>query len=120
MASHALDQRLFEKMANLTAPNDTVSESTPERLELIDGWLKVIEGDERTELIAGKLVELRDALKLNHPDVDRVRELLFSLADHTSQVAQGSQTQEQLASQLEHLATTLRQLAGLQIVDSRA
>ncbi|MBD2702958.1 hypothetical protein IC229_20090 [Spirosoma sp. BT702] len=120
MASHALDQRLFEKMASLTTPNDSVSDSTPERLELIDGWLKVIEGDERTELIQGKLIELREALKPNHPDVDQVQTLLFSLADHTSQVAQGSQTSEQLASKLEQLATTLRQLAGLQIVDSRS
>ncbi|GAB3985620.1 hypothetical protein GCM10028807_01260 [Spirosoma daeguense] len=120
MASHALNQRLFEQTASLTDSSNTSSESTPDRLELIDGWLKVIDGNDQTELIKGKLHELRDELKLNQPDADHVRELLFSLADHTSQVAQGSSTSEQLASELENLATTLRQLAGLQIVDTRS
>lgn len=119
MASHALDQRLFEQTAALTDENNSVLASTPDRLNLIDGWLKVIAGNDRTELIEGKLQELRDQLKLNDPDPDRIRELLFSLAEHTSQVAQGSNMQEQTASELENLAMTLRKLAGLQVVDSR-
>lgn len=119
MASHALDQRLFEQTATLTDENNTISNSTPDRLELIDGWLKVIAGNASAEIIEGKLKELRSELKLNHPDPDHVRELLFSLADHTSQVAQGSNTQEQTARELENLATTLRGLAGLKIVDHR-
>ncbi|UFH54279.1 hypothetical protein [Spirosoma sp. KNUC1025] len=119
MASHALDQRLFEQTASLTDEHNSISESSPNRVELIDNWLKVIEGSERTELIEGKLKELRDELKLNKPDVDRVRELLLSLADSTSLVAQGTHMQEQTASELEKLAMTLRKLAGLQVVDSR-
>ncbi|MBD2751621.1 hypothetical protein [Spirosoma validum] len=119
MASHALDQRLFEKTASLSDSTNSISASTPARIELIDGWLKVIEGNASAEIIEGKLKELRDELKLNQPDPDRVRELLFSLADHTSQIAQGSNTHEQLAGELENLATTLRGLAGMQIVENR-
>lgn len=119
MASHALDQRLFEKTASLADSTNSISDSTPARIELLDGWLKVIEGNTSTEIIEGQLKELRDELKLNHPDPDRVRQLLFSLADHTSQIAQGSNTHEQLASDLENLATTLRGLAGMQIVETR-
>ena len=119
MASHALDHRQFEQTASLTDENNSISASSPARVDLIDGWLEVIEGNASTVIIEEKLKELRDQLKLNHPDSDRVRELLFSLADHTSQVAQGSKTKEQTAGELENLATTLRKLAGLQVVENR-
>lgn len=119
MPSHALDQRLFDRTNSLTDENNSTSASSPARVDLIDGWLEVIEGNASTVIIEEKLKELRDQLKLNHPDPDRVRELLFSLADHTSQVAQGSNTKEQTAGDLENLATTLRKLAGLQVVDNR-
>ena len=119
MASHALDQRLFEKTASLTDENNSILASSPDRVELIDGWLEVIKGNERTELIDGKLRELRDQLKLNHPDPDRVQEILFSLAENTSQVAQGTGMKDQTASELENLAMTLRKLAGLQVVDHK-
>ncbi|WP_420147796.1 hypothetical protein [Spirosoma sp.] len=119
MASHALDQRLFEQTASLIDENNAISRSSPNRVELIDGWLEVIEGNERTKQIEGKLKELRDQLKLNQPDPDRVQELLFSLAEYTSQVAQGSGMQEQTVNQLENLAMTLRMLAGLQVIDHK-
>ncbi|GAB4021804.1 hypothetical protein [Spirosoma koreense] len=119
MASHALDQRLFEKMASLTDEHNSITDSSPERVDLIDGWLKVIGGNEGTQLIEGKLTELRDQLKLNHPDPDIVRELLLALADYTSQLAQGGAIQEQTVNKLEKLATTLRQLAGQPVVDHR-
>ncbi len=119
MASHALDQHLFDQTASLTDEHNATLASSPDRVNLIDGWLKVIEGNERTELITGKLKELRDQLKLNQPGADRVQQLLLSLADSTSQVAQGSTMQEQTVNKLEDLATTLRKLAGLQVVTSK-
>lgn len=119
MVSHALDQRLFERTDSLTDEHNSILTSTPERVNLIDGWLKVVQGNERTELIEGKLQELRDQLQLNHPDPDRVRELLLSLADSTSLIAQGSHMQEQTVNKLEDLATTLRKLAGVQVVETR-
>ncbi len=111
MASHALDQRLFTLTADLTSEQDSVSAS--DGVNLIDGWLKVIDGHASTDNIAGKLNELRDQLTSDEPDTDLVQSLLLTLADHTSQVAQGSNTQEQTAGKLESLAATLRQLASL-------
>lgn len=113
MPSHALTQRLFDQTTSLLEKSNSTTDSSPKRVELIDGWLEVVNGEASTELIAEKLQELRDQLKLNHPDPDRVKELLFSLADSTSQIAQGSNTQEQMAGQLEDIATTLRRLAGV-------
>ena len=110
MPSHALDQRLFEKTDSLTSESNGAS--AVGGIELIDGWLRVVADNTSTQLVDEKLRALRDQLTLDQPDADLVRELLLSLADHTSQVSQGSNTQEQTASQLEGLATTLRQLAG--------
>ncbi|MBN8823262.1 MULTISPECIES: hypothetical protein [unclassified Spirosoma] len=119
MVSHALDQRLFDQTDSLTDEHNSIVTSTPGRVDLIDGWLKVIQGNERTTLIEEKLTALRDQLQLNHPDPDQVRALLLDLADLTSLIAQGSHMQEQTASKLENLATTLRKLAGVQVVETR-
>lgn len=113
MPSHALDQRLFEQTAGLINENDSVSLSAPEGVSLINGWLKVIEGNNSTEIIAGKLIDLRDQLLLDTPDPDLIRSLLLTVADHTAQIAQGSDTQEQTAGKLDNLAITLRTLADL-------
>lgn len=110
MASHALDQRLFEKTAD-SLGNATIA-SPADGVQLINGWLKVIEGNNSTEFIEGRLLELRGQLQVAKPDPDRIRDLLLTLADHTSQVAQSRNTQEQTASKLEDVATSLRLFAG--------
>ena len=110
MPSHALDQRLFEKTA--TSVGDVTTASPADGVQLINGWLKVVEGNTSAEIIEGRLLELRGQLQFAQPDPDRIRDLLLSLADHTSQVAQGRNIQEQMASQLEDVATSLRLFAG--------
>lgn len=82
--------------------------SPADGIQLINGWLKVIEGSQRTANIEARLIELRGQLQFAQPDPDRIRDLLASLADHTTQIAQGSNVQEQTAGKLERLATALR------------
>ncbi len=112
MASHALDQRLFEQTASIVGEHDPSSASPTDGVQIINGWLKVIEGNASAEIIEGRLKELRGQLQFANPNPDRIRELLFSIADHTSQVAQGSNVQEQTAGKLENVATALRKFAG--------
>lgn len=109
MASHALDQRLFEKTA--TDLGNAATASPADGVQLINGWLKVVEGNASAEIVEGRLLELRGQLQFAKPDPDRIRELLLILADHTSQVAQGRNTQEQTAGKLENVATSLRLFA---------
>lgn len=109
MASHALDQRLFEQTAEGLV--DVTAASPTDGVQLINGWLKVIEGNPSAEIIHGRLIELRGQLQFASPDPDRIRDLLLSLADHTSQVAQGRNVQEQTSGKLENVATTLRNFA---------
>ncbi|AQG81046.1 hypothetical protein [Spirosoma montaniterrae] len=109
MASHALDQRLFEQTAN--GLNDIATTSPADGVQLINGWLKVIDGNASAGIVEGRLTELRGQLQLAQPDPDRIRELLMDIADHTSQVAQGRNIQEQTASKLENVATSLRLFA---------
>lgn len=112
MASHALDQRLFEQTATLINDNQEPAASPADGVQLINGWLKVIAGNAGTTRIEDRLTELRGQLQFAKPDSDRIRELLLSIADHTSQVAQGSNVPEQTGGKLENVATTLRKLAG--------
>lgn len=110
MPSHALDQRLFEQTTGgLTDPQ---SASPAGGVQLIDGWLRVINGNASAAILEDQLNQLRGQLQFATPDADRIRELLLSLADHTSQVAQGSNVQEQTAGKLENVATSLRLFAG--------
>lgn len=111
MASHALDQRLFEQTANLIGAQDPSTASPTDGVKLINGWLKVLEGNNNTERIATKLKELNGQLQFAKPDPERIRELLMTLADHTSQLTQNSNVQEQTVNKLENVATSLRLFA---------
>lgn len=113
MPSHALDQRLFERTNSLTDENDSILASPQDGVELIDNWLRVIAGDNSTQLIQEQLKDLRNELTLDEPDEDRVRGLLRDLGDNTALVAQGRNVQEQTANKLDNLAFTLRSLAGM-------
>lgn len=110
MPSHALDQRLFERTA--TVLNDVDSASPADAVQVTNGWLRVVEGNTGASSVADQLLQLRGQLQFAKPDPDRIRELLMSLADHTSQVAQGKNVQEQTAGQLEEVATALRLFVG--------
>lgn len=112
MASHALDQRLFDQTANIVDEHGSSTASPTDGVKLINGWLTVIEGNANTERVEAKLKELKGQLQFAKPDPDRIRELLLTLADHTSQLSQNTDTQEQTVNKLENVATSLRLLAG--------
>lgn len=108
MASHALDHRLFQETQDLFNGKNVEEVSAHDGATLIDDWLKVLKGVNHTEEVANWLNELRSQLLLPNPDTDRISGILYSLAEYTSQIAQGSNVQEQTASQLENIATALR------------
>jgi hypothetical protein len=110
MPSHALDQRLFEQVFTKLGAEDAPIPAPVDGIQLINGWLEVIQGTQRTANIENQLIELRGQLQFAKPDPDRIRNLLASLADNTTQIAQGSNVQEQTVGKLEKLATALRNL----------
>lgn len=112
MASHALDQRLFEQTANIIDESGMATSSPIDGVQLINGWLAVLAGNSSVSIIEDRLTELRGQLQFATPDPDRIRELLLSVADHTSQIAQRSKVQEQTVGKLESVASALRKLAG--------
>jgi len=110
MASHALDQRLIEQTISLSGNN---TENSPvDGIQLVNGWLKVIEGNKSTELIEGKLKELRSQLQFANPDIDRIRALLLDLAEDAEQVTQASDLQEPTINKLETVIDALQKLAS--------
>lgn len=104
---------MFERTNNLTDDNNTVLASPQDGVELIDNWLRVIEGNTSTQLIEADLKDLRNELTLDEPNADRVKGLLLNLADNTALVAQSRNVQEQTEGKLDDVAFTLRTLAGL-------
>lgn len=112
MASHALDQRLFEQTAQIADESGPASSTPMDGVQLINGWLTLLEGNTSAGIVEDRLKELRGQLQFASPDADRIRELLLSVADHTSQIAQSSKVQEQTVAKLENVATALRKLAG--------
>lgn len=109
MASHALDQRLFEDTANTLTEPEVIAPT--DGVQLINGWLKVIDGNNSAEVLETRLKELRGQLQVAKPDPDRIRDLLMTLADHTDQIAQGRNVQQQTAGKLVNVATSLRLFA---------
>lgn len=114
MPSHALDQRLFEQVFTKIGADDAQIPTPVDGVQLINGWLDVIQGaqTQRTATLEAQLIELRGQLQFAQPDPDRIRNLLASLADNTTQIAQGSHGQEQMVAKLEKLATALRNLGS--------
>lgn len=108
MPSHALDQRLFEQMFTTIGEGNPDTATPTDGVKLINGWLEVIQGTQRTANIEARLLELRGELQFANPDPDRIREILANLADHVTQITQGSNIQEQTIGKLEKLATALR------------
>jgi hypothetical protein len=114
MPSHALDQRLFEQVFTKLGDEEAEIPTPVDGVQLINGWLQVIQGaqTQRTATLEAQLIELRGQLQFAKPDPDRIRNLLATLADNTTQIAQGSHIQEQTAGKLEKLATALRNLGS--------
>jgi hypothetical protein len=110
MASQALNQRLFEETLDLFEGQGDQKLSAQQGAALVDGWLTALNGVTNAGTIVTWLQELRSQLVNNHPDPDRVEEILFTLAEQTSQIAQGSNVQEEMAGKLESVATALRQV----------
>lgn len=108
MPSHALDQRLFEQMFTTIGEGSPEAAAPKDGIKLINGWLEVIQGTQRTTNIEARLLELRGELQFANPDPDRISGLLATLADHVTQITQGSDIQEQTVGKLEKLATALR------------
>ena len=110
MASHALNQRLFEETLTLLDGQGDHKLSAQQGAALVNDWLTALQGVTNAGTIVTWLQELRSQLVNNHPDPDRVEEILFTLAEQTSQIAQGSNVQDAVAGKLENVATALRRV----------
>lgn len=108
MPSHALDQRLFQETQDLITDKNPDEVSARTGADLIDDWLKVLEGTNHMDTVANLLKELRGQLLLSKPDPERISTILYSLAEYTWQIAQSSNVQQQTAGKLENMATALR------------
>lgn len=86
---------------------------SPERgLLLIEGWLNALPGDVGAERILAELTALRDHLRSGHPDAERIRHLLLSMASHTASLSHEPGVGGDVAKQLTQLVNALRNFSS--------
>ncbi|OIN55992.1 hypothetical protein [Arsenicibacter rosenii] len=110
MASNAVASRLFEETTALFHTKDNQYPSAHAGAALVEDWLNFLKEVDNTGTLSTWLEELRTQLLNNHPDPDRIEEIMFTLAEQTSQLSQGANVQEDTAAKLEQVATALRQV----------
>ena len=79
---------------------------------LLEGWLNALRGDAGTERIQSELEDLRDHLRSDDPDPEKIRRLLLNMATHTSTLADQPSVGEPTADQLRQLANALRNFSS--------
>jgi hypothetical protein len=79
---------------------------------LLEGWLNALPGDVGAERILAELVDLRDHLKSEQHDSDKIRHLLLSLATHTAALSHEPSVDQATAGQLKQLVNALRNFSS--------
>lgn len=111
MPSNALEQKIYNRTLETIQGADINAVSPQDGASLVDHWIKVVEGNNVTTMVEQRLRELKGQLQLANPDPERVRGLLLDVADHTAQIGQSRNVDENTATELEELATAIRQFA---------
>lgn len=79
---------------------------------LLEGWLNALRGDAGTERIQTEITELRDHLRSDDLNPEKLQRLLLNMASHTSTLAGQPSTGESTADQLRQLANALRNFSS--------
>jgi hypothetical protein len=85
----------------------------PERgILLLEGWINALRGDVGAERILAEAEKLRDLLKAEDFDTEKIRHLLLSMASHTSTLSHEPTVDEATAGQLKTLVNALRNFSS--------
>lgn len=82
--------------------------SADQGILLLEGWLNALPGDVGAERILAEVTTLRDLLKSDNIDGEKVRHLLLSMASHTLTLSHEPVVDATTANQLHQLANALR------------
>ncbi|WP_345264862.1 hypothetical protein [Nibrella viscosa] len=111
MPSNALENKIMIRTLDLIEGSETSEVAPQDGIFLVDNWIKVVEGNNIATLVEQRLRELKGQLQLANPDPERIRGILLDLADHTAQIGQSRNVDENTATELEELATAIRKFA---------
>lgn len=91
----------------------SATQLSPERgILLLEGWLNALRGDVGAERIVAEIGALRDLLKTEHPDAEKIQHLMLSMASHTSAISHEPSVDGRTATQLRQLAVVLRNFSS--------
>lgn len=111
MPSNALEQKIMTRTLDTFQGSNVTDIAPQDGVFLVDNWIKVVEGSNIAAMVEQRLKELKGQLQLAKPDPERIRDILLNLADHTAQIGQSRNVDQNTATELEELATAIRQFA---------
>ncbi len=103
---------MLNDMLGAFGEGHTTVVSAEQGILLLEGWINALQGDIGAERILDELRQLRDQIKSDHCDNDKVRHLLLSLASHTSAISHEPRVDPATADQLKQLVNILRNFSS--------
>ncbi|QHV94520.1 hypothetical protein [Spirosoma endbachense] len=107
-----LEHRMLTDTLGAFGEGITTILSAERGILLLEGWLNALRGDVGAERILAELGELRDHLKSEQYDSDKIRHLLLSLASHTTALSHEPSVDQVTAGQLKQLVNALRNFSS--------
>ncbi|WP_338875226.1 hypothetical protein WBJ53_06340 [Spirosoma sp. SC4-14] len=107
-AQTTLEHRMLTDTLGAFGDGNAVAISPEQGILLLEGWMNALRGDIGAERILAEVEALRDHLKSGEFDESTIRNLLLSLASHTSALSHEPRVDQATARQLSLLVTALR------------
>lgn len=103
-----LEHRMLNDTLGAFGDGRDVQLTADQGILLLEGWLNALPGDVGAERILSEINTLRDHLKEEQIDSEKVRHLLLSMATHTLTLSHEPVVDPTTAHQLHLLANALR------------
>ncbi|GAB3895695.1 hypothetical protein [Spirosoma agri] len=107
-----LEHRMLNDTLGAFGEGKTTVLSAEQGILLLEGWLNALQGDIGAERILAELAELRNHIKQDDYDNEKIRHLLLSLASHTSTLSHEPRVDLTTAGQLKQLVNALRNFSS--------
>ncbi|MVM33007.1 hypothetical protein GO755_23400 [Spirosoma sp. HMF4905] len=103
-----LEHRMLNDTLGALGDGSHATLTAEQGILLLEGWLNALPGDVGAERILAEVTALRDHLKTGHPDGEKIRHWLLSMASHTLALSHEPSVDATTERQLKQLATALR------------
>jgi len=107
-----LEHRMLNDTLGAFGSGNSVVISPEQGILMLEGWINALQGDVGAERILSEIEALRDHLKSGNFDESTIRNLLLSMASHTSALSNEPTVDQATANQLKQLVSALRNFSS--------